>query len=55
MKKNLIFFWKLVHSVEISGFFWSLRENNFGESRSAKTAIFATLGALNYQYGRFQP
>ena len=37
------------HSVEISGFFviQVLREINFGELRSAETAVLAILGALN--------
>ena len=37
------------HSVEISKIFLSrvLREINFGDSRSAKTAVFALLGAVN--------
>ena len=38
-----------IHSVEISRFSVTqiLREINFGESRSAETAIFAIFGALN--------
>ena len=40
----------LNHSVESQDFsvFQILRENNFGESRSSKTAIFAILEVLNF-------
>ena len=41
---------KKVHSVEISGFPVTqiLREINFREARSSKTAVFAILGAVNF-------
>ena len=42
------------HSVEISWFFYHfLREINFGEFRSAKSAIWTDLEALNFDFYAF--
>ena len=48
----------LNHSVEISGFSVTqiLREINFVDSRSAKTAVFDILGSVNFvHFDRFLP
>ena len=36
-----------------TGNFMILRETNFGDSRSSKIAIFAILGALNFDFYEF--
>ena len=46
-----------LHNVEISEFLIAqiLREINFRNSRSSKSAIFAILEPLNFEFGQFQP